>query len=93
MAKEEVVLRFEDLSFEYNHAKPILDEVSFSVRKGSKITIMGQNGAGKSTIFSLITKGLEPTDGLIHLGRGQSVSHPVSAVIEIVAGIFFCEAR
>jgi ATPase subunit of ABC transporter with duplicated ATPase domains len=74
MAKEEVVLRFEDLSFEYNHAKPILDEVSFSVRKGSKITIMGQNGAGKSTIFSLITKGLEPTDGLIHLGRGQTVA-------------------
>jgi ATPase subunit of ABC transporter with duplicated ATPase domains len=74
MAKEEVVLRFEDLSFEYNHAKPILDEVSFSVRKGSKITIMGQNGAGKSTIFALITKGLEPTEGLIHLGRGQTVA-------------------
>ncbi|MEK7185700.1 MAG: ATP-binding cassette domain-containing protein [Patescibacteria group bacterium] len=55
MSKDGVILRFEDVSFEYSHNKPILDDVSFSVRRGSKITIMGQNGAGKSTIFKLIT--------------------------------------
>lgn len=35
--------------------KWLLDETSFSVREGSKITLMGQNGAGKSTIFKMIT--------------------------------------
>lgn len=50
----DVVIRFDEVSFEYSHNKPILDEASFSVRRGSKITIMGQNGAGKSTIFGMI---------------------------------------
>lgn len=74
MSRDEVVLRFEDVSFEYGHNKPILDEVVFSVRKGSKITIMGQNGAGKSTIFQLITGGLTPTEGDIHIGNNNTIA-------------------
>ncbi|MBI2626408.1 MAG: ATP-binding cassette domain-containing protein [Candidatus Nealsonbacteria bacterium] len=50
MNQGETILRFAKVSFNYGH-KPILDEVDFSVRQGSKITLMGQNGAGKSTIF------------------------------------------
>ena len=50
----DTIIRFEDVSFEYGQNKPILDEVSFTVRRGTKITIMGQNGAGKTTIFGLI---------------------------------------
>lgn len=65
MAKNETILRFEKVSFEYGHNKPILDEVSFPVRRGSKITIMGQNGAGKSTIFGLITKSIQPESGTV----------------------------
>ena len=55
MAKPETILSFDEVSFEYGPNKPILDRVDFSVRRGSKITFMGQNGAGKSTIFALIT--------------------------------------
>ena len=65
MAKNETILRFEKVSFEYGHNKPILDEVSFPVRRGSKITIMGQNGAGKSTIFGLITRTIQPESGTV----------------------------
>ena len=54
MAGNDVVLRFEDVSFEHGHNKPILDEVTFGVRRGSKITIMGQNGAGKSTLVDAL---------------------------------------
>lgn len=49
-----VVLRFDNVKFHYDPNKPILNEASFSVRENAKITIMGQNGAGKSTIFKLI---------------------------------------
>jgi len=50
-----VILRFDDASFAYDDGKKvILDETSFSIRENTKITIMGQNGAGKSTIFKLI---------------------------------------
>lgn len=74
MSRGEVVVRFDNVLFEYSHNKPILNEVNFSVRKGSKVTIMGQNGAGKSTIFKLITSHLAPEEGAIHIGRGTTVA-------------------
>ena len=69
----DVLLRFQDVSFHYDHHKPILEGASFSVRENAKLTIMGQNGAGKSTIFKLITKALKPTEGEIHMKRGATI--------------------
>ncbi len=67
MANDNVILRFSDVTFEYDHIRTLLDEVSFSVRTGSRITLMGQNGAGKSSLFKLITGELKPTSGRISL--------------------------
>lgn len=61
---DKVILRFNKVSFEYGK-KIVLEEADFSVRQGTKITLMGQNGAGKSTIFRLITKELNPDTGSI----------------------------
>ncbi len=74
MATNEVILRFNGVSFEYGPQKPILDEAEFSVRRGSKITLMGQNGSGKSTIFKLITGEIEPESGAINLGNGLTIA-------------------
>lgn len=63
MANDNVVLRFSDVTFEYEHGKKLLDEVNFSVRTGSRVTLMGQNGAGKSSIFKMIAGELKPTEG------------------------------
>src|SRR4026208_2445232 len=65
MPNDTVILRFSEVSFEYDHIRQLLDEVSFSVRTGSRITLMGQNGAGKSSLFKLITGELLPTAGRI----------------------------
>jgi len=70
---EEVVLRFNEVKFEYLHKKPILDGACFSLRKGAKVTLMGQNGAGKSTIFSLIKKELSPQSGVISTTPGATI--------------------
>ncbi len=70
---EEVVLRFNEVTFEYIHKKPILKDASFSIRKGSKITLMGQNGAGKSTIFNLIKGDLKPKSGNISVSQKATV--------------------
>ncbi len=74
MPQGEVVLRFNNVSFEFGHNKPILHEADFSVRKGSKITLMGQNGAGKSTIFQLITGILKPDTGAINIEPGATIA-------------------
>lgn len=65
MPSNEVIIRFSEVSFKYTHNKPILGSVDFSVRRGSKIAIMGQNGAGKSSILKLIAKKLIPQAGMI----------------------------
>ncbi|MEK7110912.1 MAG: ATP-binding cassette domain-containing protein, partial [Patescibacteria group bacterium] len=60
--------------FEFGHKKPILAEADFSVRQGAKVTLMGQNGAGKSTIFSLITGALRPEAGSISTALGTTIA-------------------
>jgi len=76
---QEAVLRFEDVSFNYGHNYPIVTEVNFSLRKGMKVTLMGQNGAGKSTIFKMIEGSLKPESGKIQIPRGLTIapSHQV----------------
>lgn len=74
MAKGDTIVSFEKVSFEYSPLKPILDAVDFSVRQGSKSTFMGQNGAGKSTIFQLITGGLKPEYGKVHVVPRLSIA-------------------
>jgi ATP-binding cassette subfamily F protein 3 len=74
MAREESVIRFEGVSFEYGHNKPILEEVDFALRRGMKMAVMGQNGAGKSTLFALMTGALKPEDGEIHVSHGMKVA-------------------
>lgn len=74
MAKDESILRFEKVSFGYGENYPLLTEVDFSIRRGTKTTIMGQNGAGKSTIFALITGQITPEGGVINVVNGVSIA-------------------
>jgi len=70
-----VILRFDDVSFAYNDGKhPILEEADFSIRENTKITIMGQNGAGKTTIFKMITGELVPQSGKINVVQGNTIA-------------------
>lgn len=73
MPSTDVILRFNNVSFEYGQ-KPILNEADFSVREGSKITLMGQNGAGKSTIFKMITGDLSIESGMINVANGMTMA-------------------
>ena len=74
MAKEESILRFEKVTFGYSENRPLLSEVDFIIRRGTKTTIMGQNGAGKSTIFGLITRNILPASGIINVVNGVSIA-------------------
>ncbi len=74
MSADSTIVRFEDVSYEYGPKKPILDDVSFPIRRNAKLTLMGQNGAGKSTIFGLITKAIVQDSGVIHIERGLTIA-------------------
>ncbi len=74
MASNETVIRFTKVAFEFSPQKVILDEVDFSVRSGMKMTIMWQNGAGKSTIFKLIMGDLKPRYGSVSIDKGLRIA-------------------
>ena len=74
MSTDEVIVKFSDVSFEWGTNKPILNEASFSVRRGLKITLMGQNGAGKSTIFQLITGESMPDSGAVNIDNKLTIA-------------------
>lgn len=74
MSRAAGLITFNEVSYEYDAVKPILIESSFSVRRGAKLTLMGQNGAGKSTIFGLITGKINPDDGNINRAPRTSIA-------------------
>ena len=63
---------FENVSFAYDKKVPILKNVSFTVRPGMKVAIVGQSGAGKSTIARLLYRFYDVTGGRI-LVDGQDI--------------------
>ncbi|QQS61235.1 MAG: ABC-F family ATP-binding cassette domain-containing protein [Candidatus Moraniibacteriota bacterium] len=74
MAKDSVVLRLDEVSLEYSHNKSVLDSVSFSLRRGAKFTLMGQNGAGKSSLFKIITGEVKPNDGKVSKDKNTTIA-------------------
>lgn len=59
-------MEVKNLSFSYG-SNQILSDISLTIPRGKITTIMGANGCGKSTLFSLMTKNLTPGKGKILL--------------------------
>ncbi|MFA5840961.1 MAG: ATP-binding cassette domain-containing protein [Candidatus Paceibacterota bacterium] len=76
----ETIGRFDNVSFEWGVNKPILDEVSFTIRRGAKLALMGQNGAGKSTIFGLISGTCRPESGIVNIVKGVSIASALQVI-------------
>jgi ATP-binding cassette subfamily B protein len=59
-------IRFENVSFAYLGAeKNALTDLSFTVRPGETLAVVGRNGAGKTTLFKLICRLYDPTEGRV----------------------------
>ncbi|MFC7224203.1 ABC transporter ATP-binding protein [Halalkalicoccus sp. GCM10025322] len=58
-------LTFRDVTFAYPTSEPILENVSFDIDRGEFVAFVGQSGAGKSTIVSLIARLYDPDGGEI----------------------------
>jgi len=68
MVKE---IDFQDVSFRYQpDSREILSHFTYHFKKGSKTAIMGETGRGKTTLFRLMLRLIEPTEGVVTTGRG-----------------------
>jgi len=60
-------ITFRDVCFAYNGDYPVLSNISFEIKPGTRVGIMGMTGGGKSTLVSLLTRFHDPTQGQILL--------------------------
>ena len=58
-------IRFDAVDFAYELDQPVLKHISFSIRRGQSVAIVGRSGCGKSTVLKLLLRLLEPSAGRI----------------------------
>ena len=75
------IVEIENLTFSYSRKEiPVINDFSFSMKKGEIVDILGQSGSGKSTILRLIA-GLElPMKGIIKIASKIVVSESVFSI-------------
>jgi ABC-type multidrug transport system fused ATPase/permease subunit len=74
------LVRFDEVTFRYRDDRPpVLDDVSFTIPARGLVAVVGPSGAGKTTLFALLERFYEPTEGEIafagrDLRRGRATS-------------------
>ncbi|MBO4548682.1 MAG: cell division ATP-binding protein FtsE [Abditibacteriota bacterium] len=61
------MIKFEDVSVEYENGIPALNNISFEIAKGEFVFLIGSTGSGKSTLLKTIYKQVNPSFGAIYL--------------------------
>lgn len=79
---------FSHVSFSYNKVKPNLSDLSFTLRRGQTLGIIGPTGSGKSTVLQLLLRFYEPDEGQIWLD-GQPLSQLPEQDIHRRFGVVF----
>jgi ABC-type transport system involved in Fe-S cluster assembly fused permease/ATPase subunit len=82
----EGTVRFENVSFAYDPARPILHDVSFEVPAGKTVAVVGASGAGKSTLARLLYRFYDVTGGRITID-GQDIRQVTQGSLRRAIGI------
>jgi subfamily B ATP-binding cassette protein MsbA len=82
-------IEFDHVSFSYTPETPILKDVSFSIKAGQVVALVGPTGAGKTSIISLIARFYDPASGIVKIDgtdikrfRQKSLRQQISFVLQ-----------
>ena len=82
-------IRFENVTFSYPKTdKKVLDNISFEINKGESVSIVGLNGAGKSTVVKLLCRLYHPDSGKIYINNTDIFEYEYTSYLACVAAVF-----
>ncbi len=82
----DAAVRFEDVNFAYDAARPILHDISFEIPAGKTVAVVGPSGSGKSTLARLLFRFYDAQQGQISIA-GQDIRAVTQASVRQAIGI------
>ena len=82
----DATVKFQNVSFAYDPARPILKNISFEIPSGKTVAVVGSSGAGKSTLARLLFRFYDVQQGSITIA-GQDIKHVTQASVRRAIGI------
>jgi ATP-binding cassette subfamily B protein len=79
---------FNDVSFSYDGEAPVLKSISFTIRSGKKLALVGESGEGKTTISNLLMRLYEPTSGTITIDGTDITAATQASLRKNIATVF-----
>lgn len=72
-------IRFEDVNFEFadDPKTPVLRDISFEIKSGQTLGILGETGSGKSTLVNLINRFYDPSSGTVYIDNVDARQYSV----------------
>ena len=86
--ESDIVFEFKNVTFGYDPQKPVLKNVSFKIKAGENVALVGYNGSGKTTLTSLMLDSYRPQSGEV-LFYGHPISEYRYDDIKKQIGVFF----
>lgn len=87
---KDAAISYNDVDFAYDGGNQVLHGVSFDVKPGQKVALVGESGEGKTTVSNLLLRFYEPSDGQIIID-GQDVAKVTQASLRSQIGVVFQE--
>lgn len=86
---KDIEVEFKDVSFVYPKQEgETISNISFKINKGEKLALVGQNGAGKTTIIKLLCRLYEPTSGDIYINGTNIKEYTRESLYDIFSVVF-----
>lgn len=84
----DAIIEIKNLSFSYRDNEPVLQNISFTIKKGDYVVVLGANGSGKSTLAKLISGLLTPDKGKIYINNLLMREDSLPALRKMIGIVF-----
>lgn len=85
---KEGAITFDDVSFGYSKKNTVLKNISFNIKPGEKVALVGESGEGKTTLTNLLLRLYDPTEGSISIDRQSTVDVSRASLRDAIGVVF-----